>query len=80
MGSAGKALLTPITGIFTPDLRKGLEPDIPKAPKLPPPVEEIDIRAKKEQMVDAAKRRKGRRSTILASLGNSNAGKKTVLG
>lgn len=63
---------------FLPGLME--QPDAPEVPGLPPPVEEIDLEARKKYTKDIAKRRQGRASTVLSSLGSTNTGKKTVLG
>jgi hypothetical protein len=55
-------------------------PDTPEISELPPLVEEIDLEARKKYTKDIAKRRQGRASTVLSSLGSTNTGKKTVLG
>lgn len=74
MGSVGRLMGGDITGLF------GKMPSAPVAPALPPPVEEVDVDATEELVRKRAMERKGRQSTILASLGSTNQGKKTVLG
>ena len=55
-------------------------PDQPDAPELPPPVEEVDVSGQKQYTKNRLKSRKGRKSTILSTMGSNNQGKKTVLG
>ena len=55
-------------------------PDPPDAPELPPPVEEVDVSGQKKYTKQRLKSLKGRKSTILSTMGSNNQGKKTVLG
>ena len=81
MGSVGMGVRDFMTGrtareaLFGEDPLKA--PDMPAAPGLPPPIEEVEAKT--------GRKRKGRASTILTRgggsvLGSSNKGKKTVLG
>ena len=58
----------------------GGQPKPPALPSLPPPVTESDVSEKTDLYRKKLRDRKGRQSTILASLGSTNQGKKTVLG
>ena len=57
---------------------KGME--LPEIEPLPAPVKEEATTAVKTYTKDKLKSRKGRKSTILASLGSNQTGKKTILG
>ena len=63
-------------------LVKGVEdPAMPEIPEPPPPVEDVDVSGQKDYTKSKLKSRKGRQSTILASLGSGQqTGKKTILG
>lgn len=58
----------------------GREDKPPEPPAPPPPVEEVDVAGQKAYTKARLKNKQGRKSTILASLGSTNTGKKTVLG
>ena len=70
MKMTGFGLLGELGGLF-----KG--PDMPAAPTLPPPVEEVDVAGAKKRRRAGLQQRQGRQSTILAS---QPTGKKQVLG
>lgn len=56
-------------------------PDMPEIPEAPPPVEDVDVSGQSQYTKQKLKSRKGRQSTLLASLGsNSPSTKKTILG
>lgn len=58
----------------------GMDPP-PDPPKLPAPTEEVDVSGQKQYTKNVLKNKKGRQSTILSTLGQSNnSNKKTVLG
>ena len=57
-----------------------LNPELPEPEPLPPPVEEVDVSGQKKYTKQRLKSRKGRKSTILSTMGSNNQGKKTVLG
>ena len=57
------------------------KPTLPEPPGIPPPVEDVDVQGQKQYTKEKLKSRKGRQSTLLASLGsNNNTSKKTILG
>jgi hypothetical protein len=58
-------------------------PDMPEPPAItepPPPVEDVDVAGQEAYTKGKLKARKGRQSTILASMGSNKTGKKTILG
>ena len=75
MGDVGKDMLNLTTfGLFGALTDT---PKLPKAPELPPPVEEVDVAGAKRRRRTDLQQRQGRQSTILAS---RPTGKKQVLG
>lgn len=78
MGSTGNKFLDIATGNIGGLFGGG--PDVPTAPGLPAPVEEVDVAGQRQYTQARLKQRKGRASTILTKLGDSGNGGKSILG